>query len=240
MQNITVAPGNFSYFQLNSSGISGNSIFSIGASVFSGKVDAYIFNATGFKAWEADAPSATENGLQGAIALEGNGTLLIFENVTKAFTYSVPAGPSQLNQSNYTSVAYDYRGINFSNAGRYYFVLDNTNQGTQRLNAAKVLVSFVGPTTESVLARNPAMVNLTDLIGSAQSTINNIYIIFGGLFMVGLIVAIVGFIYTPRNAKAAEGQAGLSREQEKYIDRLYNEAGVKGSGKRKRKARKSG
>jgi hypothetical protein len=243
IQNASIPAGGFADFRLNSSGITGSSLFSISGSMYAGSVNVYLFNSSGFAAWSSDSPAATGNGLEDAVSLEGRGALLIFENVTREFTYSITnstkgAGTAQQNQANYTGVAYRYAGLNLSREGSYYFVLDNTNSSGARRAAAKALVAFIGPTTESALAQNPAVISLGNMLSSSQSALNNVYVAFGAIFIIGLIIAITGLVYTPR--QAAEAASGATEEQERYIDELYKNVGKKAKGRKRRNARKSG
>jgi hypothetical protein len=247
IQNFSLKSGNFMVFELNSSNITGRSVFTLSTAVISGKVNAYLFNESAFDSWNSLALNASGSGISDAISLEGHGALLIFGDITKNITYTesnntANASTTPHPSSNYSAPIYEYPYINMSKGGHYYIVVDN-NEGvvSSTSNTATGIVAYLGPTTENALESNPAIIGIQNALNQSQSAFNSWYLTSGGIFIIGLIITIVGLIYTPRDKKdgSSSGKPGEKSEQEMYIDELYRNVGKKSRrGSKGRKAAK--
>ncbi len=169
----------------------------------------FIFNTTGFDAWQKATAGAPYNGLEAALSLEGRGALVIFSSVKSA---SIPAALS--NTPEYLS-----NTINASSgvlpAGTYYAVVENMN-GTKP-NPAQLNVTLVY--IYGISSRLPSQVGMLVSAGSIAAM---------ALFVVGLLIVVVGAI------RAGPPSAAASAITQEQVEALY-----KGVGNDKYKNRKS-
>ncbi|MEM3227801.1 MAG: hypothetical protein QXK65_02555, partial [Candidatus Micrarchaeaceae archaeon] len=124
--NMTVGSNSFYYKQI---GIANTTRFFL-IFISKGAANLYLFNSSAFAVWNSHINSNDlASGIAEAKALEGSGTMEIFQNTTLASFPSI---------SNKTSEAvYSVNSLQFV-PGNYYIVIDNTNgseSSSERFNA---------------------------------------------------------------------------------------------------------
>jgi flagellar basal body-associated protein FliL len=208
-QNTTIASGHFFSLQLNSSS---PSLFILIAAT-SNPVNMYLFNQSGFTAWNARASNVS--GISSAISLEGAGTFLVYKNAMNA---TIP------ETSYTTSPLYSSNQSQLYSAGKYYFVIDNTNGSASAATQVLAHIAYLPPISNSSLQNGP----LVGLNGQLQEDII-LGIVFFVFLVAGIIVLLYGFFRKPKDKtdvppKPGKAPAASSSEE---VDALYKDVGKK-------------
>jgi hypothetical protein len=204
-QNITVPSDGFAPLVLNASNMS--YFFIIAA--LNKPANIYLLNASGYSAWKTRA-SSNRTGLAEAILLEGRGAFAVYAN---AVNVTIP--PSVGLSS---TPLYILNKSGFYPAGKYYFIVDNTNGSASAGSPIQEKVVYLPPLTNSSMATG-AFSSLGSQI--AQEVIYGV--IFFVLLVAGIVMLLYGYFKKPKNAQPDHPVSAKlpTNADQAYVDRLY-------------------
>ncbi len=209
--NFTMRSGGFNVFNISISNTT--YVFLVEAS-FSEPINAYVFSGNSLGTWKASLIS-NSSGLVKAEALEGNGLIVAYTNLT---TFVLPG------TSNNGNLVYVENGTSTSGnaiVSNYSIVFENSNGNVVNAKPVSVTMGYIRPQSLPGFHSGTSLSNYLLTIEVAEAT-------FFIMMLVGLGIVIYGVIRKPRtSAKVDQGEI-------EERDRLYGNARY-GSGRRGRK-----
>ncbi len=217
-QNISISSGGSAPLVLNASS---SSYFFVIASL-NKPANLYLFNQSGYSAWKANV-SSNRTGLAEAIMLEGRGVFAVYTNAINA-TLPPEDVPS-------ATPSYIFNKTGIYPAGKYYFLIDNTNGSVSTNSPITARLIYIPPLTNSsansgIYASLGAQVQQEVVLGA----------LFFVLFVVGIAVVIYAFLRKPKPTvpNPSLPQKLPTNMDQSYVDSLYKNIEKRKKAKKKK------